>query len=392
MFSLLRAAAALGVLSLGLAGPLTGAHADADGSRAVGYVYVDDNTTTSGGNTVAGFSRHADGTLTPLPASPFAVGGAGTGSGIGSQGALQVSADGRYLLAVDAGSNQISVLRIRRDGGLAPVPGSPFSSGGAEPVSIAAHGPLIYVANTGTGGANYTGFFLSRDGRLWPLAGSTVPVPDGSGLGDVLFNATGTRLIGVRVTTSLIDSFTVHFGYLSAAPGSPFAAQAAGPFGSEFRPTDPSQLFVSNAHAGPGNGSVSAFSDGPLGILASIGVSPYADQQTAPCWVAISADGRYLFTANTVSGSISRYAIAQDGTLSLLGSTPLNGAATAHPTELRLDPSGRYLYVVEAAADAVGALAVDGGSLAELSGSPAALPTGAFPMGLVVTDRNDADD
>ena len=55
----------------------------------------------------------------------------------------------------------------------------------------------------------------------------------------------------------MIDSFTVGFGgRLTAAPGSPFPAQGLGPFGSEFRPTNPSQLFVSNAHnvgAGTGN-------------------------------------------------------------------------------------------------------------------------------------------
>ena len=388
--SILTRTAALGVLALSLAGPLTGAHADSAHGDVIGHVYVDDNTT--GVNTVAGFNQHADGTLTPLPGSPFAVGGAGTGSGIGSQDSLRLSDDGRYLLAADAGSSQISVLRIRRDGGLAPVEDSPVASGGVEPVSIAVHGPLVYVANTGTGGANYTGFVLNLGGHLSPLPGSTVPVPDGSGLGDVLFNGDGTRLIGIRVTTSLIDSFTVEDGRLTAASGSPFTAQAAGPFGSEFRPTAPSQLFVSNAHAGAGNGSVSAFTDSALGALSSIGSSPYPDNQTAPCWVTISSDGQYLFTSNTASGSISRYVIAGDGTLSLLGSTPLNGAATAHPTELRLDPSGRYLYDVEAGANAVSMLSVDGGTLTELAQSPVALPAGAAPFGLAVTGQSDARD
>ncbi|HWE62667.1 MAG TPA: beta-propeller fold lactonase family protein, partial [Chloroflexota bacterium] len=292
------------------------------------------------------------------------------------------------LLAADAGSNQISVLRIRPDGRLDAVQGSPFASGGNEPVSIAVHRSLVYVANTGAGGADYAGFYLTGGGSLVALPGSAVHIPDGSGLGDVLFNGSGTRLVGMRVNPSLIDSFTVRNGYLTAAPGSPFAAQAAGPFGSEFRPTNPSQLFVSNAHAGAGNGTVSAFDDGADGTLSPIGASPYPDFQTAPCWVTISSDGRYLFAANTASGSISRYLIAWDGTLSLLGSTPLNGAATAHPTDLRLDPSGRYLYVVEAMAHAVGALAVDGGALTELSGSPVALPAGAAPFGLVVTGES----
>src|ERR1700734_1489166 len=74
-------------------------------SPTVGYAYVNDNPAPA--NTIAGFARHADGTLTALPGSPFAAGGAGTGTGIGSQGSLQSTRHGRYLLAVDAGSNQL---------------------------------------------------------------------------------------------------------------------------------------------------------------------------------------------------------------------------------------------------------------------------------------------
>src|SRR5207253_7182133 len=111
-------------------------------------------------NTVSGFDRHADGTLTPLPGSPFAVGGAGTGGGIGSQGALQLSADGRYLLAVDAGSNEVSVLRVKPDGGLTAAAGSPASSGGNAPVSIAVHGGLVYAANAAAGGSTCTAITL----------------------------------------------------------------------------------------------------------------------------------------------------------------------------------------------------------------------------------------
>src|SRR3989442_1118388 len=83
-----------------------------------------------------------------------------------------------------------------------------------------------------------------------------------------------------------------------AAPGPPFAAQGPGPFGSEFRPPTPSQLFVSNAHGGANNGTVSAFSVAADGGLTSIGQSPFADLQTAPCWVEISHDGQFLFAVN----------------------------------------------------------------------------------------------
>src|SRR5262249_6018124 len=231
------------------------------GSFVVGHVYVNDNT--AGENTIAAFDRHADGTLTPVPGSPFGAGGAGTGAGIGSQGALQESADGRYLLAVDAGSGQISVLRISPDGGVRPVSGGPVSSGGAEPVSVAVSRDLVYVANGGSGANNYTGFTLNRGGHLRALAGSTLALPEGSEPGDVLFNRSGTNLVGVRIKTSLIDSFAVGAdGHLTAAPESPIAAQGPGPFGSEFRPTDASQLFISNAHRRPAAGPVPAFTAG----------------------------------------------------------------------------------------------------------------------------------
>jgi 6-phosphogluconolactonase (cycloisomerase 2 family) len=358
------------------------------GSDIVGHLYVNDNT--GGVNTIAAFDRHADGTLTPLPGSPFVAGGVGTGKGIASQGALQLSDDGRYLLAVDAGSNQISVLRIKSDGSLEPVGGGPVSSSGTNPVSIAVHGDLVYVANAGTatstGETNYTGFTLNAGGHLRPLAGSTVTLPDGSQPGDILFDSDGTKLVGARVNTSQIDSFTVGAnGLLAAAPGSPFAAQGLGPFGSEFRPTDPTQLFVSNAHNGAGAGTVSAFTDASDGTLTSIGASPFADDQTAPCWVEISHDGQYLFTVNTASKTISSYSIAAGGSLTLLQSTPQLTAPATSPEDARLAPDGSTLWVVDPGADAISGFTVNGGTLTELPASPALGPVGAAPTGIVVT-------
>jgi 6-phosphogluconolactonase len=229
-----------------------------------------------------------------LPGSPFPAGGAGLGAGLASQGAIQATEDGRYLLAVDAGSNQISVLRIGWDGSLTPTAGSPFASGGVEPDSIAVNHGLVYVSNTGAGGTNYTGFTLSPSGQLYPIPGSTVTLPAGSGPGEIVLNSNNTKLARMRVTTSLIDNFTLDpSGRPHAAPGSPSPAKGLGPFGSQFRPTNPDQLFVDNAHNGTGLGTVSAFTDLPNGALSPIGASPFPDFQTAPCWQVISPDGRF---------------------------------------------------------------------------------------------------
>jgi 6-phosphogluconolactonase len=376
-----------GALLLGLAAATAvaapaSATASTGGSPVTGHVYVNDNT--AGTNTIGAFDRHADGTLTPEPGSPFPAGGAGTGAGLASQGAIQFAAGGRFVLAADAGSNQISVLRVNRNGSLSQVPGGVVSSGGATPVSIAVHGSLVYVANAGTAATNYTGFrFLG--GHLFRIPGSTVALPSAAQPGDVLFNGTGTKLVGTRVGTSQIDSFTVSFGgRLTPAPGSPFQAQGLGPFGSEFRPTNPSQLFVSNAHNTAANsGTVSAFTDSSRGTLTPVAGSPFADDQMAPCWVEISHDGRFLFTVNTASGTISRF--SPGGALTLLGSTPVAATGGVGAVDARLSPDGRYLYVDESKVGSVGVFAVHGGSLTELPSSPVKLPAGATPAGIIAS-------
>ncbi len=371
------------VLSLGALAATSAfgvAPAQAAPSQVVGHAYVNDNT--AGTNTVAGFDRHADGSLTPMAGSPFAIGGAGSGDGLGSQGAIQASPDGRYLIAVDAGSSQLSVLRLDR-AGTPHLVGRPVSSHGVRPVSVTiSRKNLVYVANVGNGGSNYTGFRLQDDGSLSALPKSTVPVPEGSGVGDVFFNSTADRLVGTRDNTSLIDSFAVRSnGRLVAAAGSPFPAQSLGPIGAEFRPTNPSQLFVSNAHAGAGNGTVSAFDVDRTGVLTAIGAAT-PNGQTAPCWVEISHDGRYLFAVNTASATISSFRINQDGSLVLLGNTPFRVGQGA--VDARLSPDGSTLSVTGGSGHVVSTFAVDGGQLTELAGSPVALPADASPTGLVV--------
>ncbi len=375
--AVLSALAVAGVSFLAAAAP-----ADAVAtSRVVGHTYVNDNA--AGNNTIAAFDRHADGSLTPIQGSPFPAGGAGLGAGLGSQGAIQASPDHKFLLAVDAGSSQISVLRVGRDG-VPTLVGTPVSSGGVQPVSIAINRfGLVYVANVGNGGSNYAGFVLTSLGRLIPLPQHTVGVPEGSGVGDVFFNSTGDRLVGTRDNTSLIDSFTVRLdGRLVAAPGSPFAAQSLGPIGSEFRPTNPNQLYVSNAHAGAGLGTVSAFHDSRRGVLTSIGDSPVPNGQTAPCWVEISHDGKWLFAVNTGSATISSFAIQRDGSLVLHGTTPFTNGAGA--VDARLAPDGRTLSVTGGRGLVVSSFAVNGGDLTELASSPTPLPAGTAPTGLVL--------
>ena len=128
---------------------------------ASGAVYAMTNATDD--NQVVVFGRNGAGLLSLVGA--VSTLGAGSGGGLdplASQGSLVLSADNRWLLAVNAGSHEISVFRVKRDGlDLA----DKVDSGGEFPVSIAVSHNLVYVLNAG-GAPNITGFYLGRHGRL----------------------------------------------------------------------------------------------------------------------------------------------------------------------------------------------------------------------------------
>src|SRR5208282_2867512 len=101
-------------------------------------------------------------------AGTVATGGTGTGAGLASQGAVELSEDGTWLYAVNAGSNDISIFRVGR--GLTLT--SRFASGGTTPISLTVHDHLLYVLNTG-GTGNISGFALDSRGGATALKGST---------------------------------------------------------------------------------------------------------------------------------------------------------------------------------------------------------------------------
>ena len=126
---------------------------------------------------------------------------------------------------------------------------------------------------------------------------------------------------------------------------------------------------------------MSAFRVSRRGVLTSIGNSPVPDGQTAPCWVEITHDGKYLFAVNTGSGNLSRYAIQPDGSLLLLGTTQFTDGLGA--VDARLAPDGRTLSVTGGRGLVVSSFAVHDGDLTELSSSPTPLPAGTSPTGIV---------
>ncbi len=138
-------------------------HDEGGGSGGPRAVYTLTNQVA--GNAVAVFNRAADGTLSA--AGTVATGGTGTGAGLGSQGAVALSDDGRWLFAVNAGSNDVSVLRVRRSG-LSLASRTPSS--GTLPISLTVRENVLYVLNAG-GAGNITGFTVGESCPSAPMAG-----------------------------------------------------------------------------------------------------------------------------------------------------------------------------------------------------------------------------
>jgi 6-phosphogluconolactonase len=317
-------------------------------AAASGRSAVYTSTNSASGNQVLAFDRSGKGSL--RPAGSFATGGNGTGAGLGSQGALALTR-GHFLYVVNAGSDSISTFSMRH-GGLR-LRGT-VSSGGEQPISLTVHRGLLYVLNAGSG--TITGFNGARDGELTALPGSSEPIA-GSGPAQVEFSPDGDVLVVTNKDTNTIDTFTV------GADGTPGPAQSQPsegdtPFGFDFDKRD--HLIVSEAFGGAaGASAVSSYSLDASGALSTISGS-VPDNEAAACWIAITKNGRFAYTTNTGSGSISSYGIARDGSLELLEQLAAATGAGSGPTDLAQSASSRVLLALLPGSGSVAAYRVAG--------------------------------
>lgn len=311
-------------------------------------------TNAASGNEVLAFSRSADGAL--LAAGSFATGGKGSGSTLsGAQGSLVLGLHDRFLFAVNAGSNEVSLFAVEHDR-LRLLDVEP--SGGHGPISVTVHHRLVYVLNGASG--NVSGFRLENRGSLTPIPHSNRTVSGGTAAGsaEVAFSPDGETLVVTNKVTSVIDSYAVRRdGLLDGPHANPSSGTT--PFGFAF--DEDGILVVSEAFGGAaGEGAVSTYHARENGALRTISAS-VKDGQAAPCWIAITDDGRLVFTTNTASGTISSYSLRGRGTLSLLASVA--GSTGGGPTDLALSRGSRFLYALVPGTESIKAfeVAADGG-------------------------------
>lgn len=380
---------------------------DQDGTAR--FVYTESNST--GANYVLGFKAASDGKLTPLPGSPFPTGGQGDGvrPPLGDSDHGMAVAYSRLLLASNRGSNSISVFRINEDGSLSSVEGSPFEAG-VTPVSITIHGDLVFVLDFGTGAPNncfdcaYRGFRLEDSGKLTPIPGavyhlteSPSPVPF-----SLTFSPDGNFLIGTELATSRINVLKVQRGddpwdvQIFPVSGSPFASQGNQPFGAIFSPVHPDQLFVSTLEtpAFPPDkaGDVSSYRFSGDGSITAITPAPVSTGgQRATCWVTMTHDGKFLFAANTASGTLSSFRVSEDGQMSLVGVYPIPHGTLppglTGPVDMAVTSDDQFLYVPTLVVASVSGFRIQAdGQLTPVEDPLAVTIPNSIPFGMAIVD------
>lgn len=351
--------------TLALAASLAAASTTASAQTSTGELYTLTNETA--GNRVAVFDRAADGALT---FDQYVATG-----GLGNQGAVILTDDERFLLAVNAGSNDVSVSRVEEDGlPLIDVE----SSMGRTPVSLTQRGGSVYVVNAGT--SSIAGFRLGFDGDLDRINGSARRLgPATTAPAQIQFGPRGEHVYVTEKATNRITRFGLNVAGIPTERAS-FDSPGQTPFG--FALGLRGQLIVSEAAGGaPGASTATSYVQGADGELTAVTTSLGAGESAA-CWIALSADGRVAFASNTADDTITSYSVAFDGTLAVL--EPVAATVGDGPTDMAVTRDGRFFYVLNAAEGAIGDYTIDvGGTLTGIPGVVDGLPTGGL-TGLAV--------
>jgi 6-phosphogluconolactonase (cycloisomerase 2 family) len=351
---------------------LVGLASRAADNPGAGAIYTMDNSSV--GNHLLVYDRSADGRLSS--AGAIATGGLGSGVGLGSQGALARSDNGHWILACNAGSDEVSTFAV---GNAGPVLTDKSSSGGKHPISVALHGNTVYVLNAGgqVGDVDsITGFSLV-DGKLTSIPNSTHGLSaDNTNPAQVGFSDDGTILIVTEKDSGVIDTFRLNeTGGIADAKS--FASAGQTPFGFDVRGD---RLVVSEASGGAVDASAaSSYQIEPDGSLELISAS-VPTTETSACWALITTNGRYAYTANTGSGTITGFAVNNVGQLLRLnddGITAVTGGVG--PADLAFSNGSRFLYVRNGNGSIAGFQVSGDGALTQV----AHVPTVQSAVGLV---------
>jgi 6-phosphogluconolactonase len=251
-----------------------------------------------------------------------------------------------YVTSSKNNPGQINVYKVDSQGGpLITLTGSPFSSGGANPVADVAspNGKNLYVVNHDSN--SVVEFTINTNGNITQQQACTTP---GSSPTQLAINKAGTYLYVVETNRPNFD--------------------------------------VNN----PGPGALVVYpidANGQLGATGSL-CTPVADGSNAffpvgnnPVAVNVLANNGYVYAVNENDATISAFTVASSGALNSIGTFPVGVA----PNAAASDPTNKFLYITDGAANQmIGFLIQANGTLVAMQ-TP--FKTDIFPNSVQVDPR-----
>jgi 6-phosphogluconolactonase len=267
-----------------------------------------------------------------------ASGGNGTGSGLGSQGALALDKNHEWLFAVNAGSNSVSSFKVHNDGSLTLA--HTEDTKGLSPVSLTVHGNLLYVLNRGSDAIH--GFRIGASGSLTHIVGSTQSL-SGTAVDapQISFTPDGDWLLVTEKATNIISTFKVkNDGAVYNGIFTPSVGQT--PFGFDF--SRGRFMIVTNAAGGAdAASSVTSYITGSNGKAKDVnGAVP--DGQSSACWMVVTKFGRFAYASNTRSNDVSSYYVAPWGAVYLVQAAA--GKTGTGPADIVVATNNYNVYVL----------------------------------------------
>ncbi|GEM_PF-1046417 len=318
------------------------------------------------------------GALTAVAGSPFAT--AGTG-GVRS---VTVDPSGRFVFTANVAGSLSAYSLNPSTGALTAVAGSPFAAG-ALPISVTVDpsSRFAYVANYTSN--NVSAFAIDgTSGALSSLGTS----PAGTHPQSAQVDASGRFLYVANTGSNDLSTYSIHpvTGALTALTtvsgrGGTSLALANGASPLTYVPTF---AYVANTNGGNTTGSVSAFGiNAGTGALSALSGSPFASgwntQSLALGLSPFHPDyGPYLYVAN-YNPTLSGFKVAADGRLTQLSGFPYAAPTGQYASASVVDPTGRFVYFANY--NNAGPGSVTGYRLDALDGHLVPMPGSPFAAG-----------
>ncbi len=372
-----------------LAAPVYAAHPPG----LIGYLYINevtsDRTAVGAPNVVSGFEAFADGSLRLLPGSPFPTGGRGPfGPVLVASPRIGIAAAGRRLYVLNQGTNDVSVFSVGGDGVLAPIPGSPFFTGGGSPEAmvLSPDGRFLFVGHTDEG--TIVPFALGPGGEPGP-AGPPIDLespPDG-----LAITPDGRLLVATLPLLGRIALLAIGGdGGLAHRPGSPYLSDAAAADGVVVS-AGGARAYV--AASSPVEFLLGLYRIGPGEVLERAPGSPFGGPGEAAN-IIHEVPGRNILAATLPSrNAIATFLLDPDGTPRPAPGSPFpNGPLGEQPSGMASDPLGRLIYVANATSGTVSILRVRDDGVLDLGGDSVRTGVDGLPLaGLAFLPAGDED-